>query len=77
MLEQFLIYMCLKKKKKVVWVLSRKQFLESMFALDIERLTLFYSVFIPCQIYFMCSAEVCLPAEKRCDERCFDGRVSL
>lgn len=48
MLEQFLIYMCLKKTKKqkqikVVWVLSRKLFLKSMFALDIERLTLFYS----------------------------------
>lgn len=26
MLEQFLIYMCLKKKKKVVWVLSRTVF---------------------------------------------------
>lgn len=65
------------KKKKGCLGSKQKLFLKSMFALDIERLTLFYSVFIPCQIYFMCSAEVCLPAEKRCDERCFDGRVSL
>lgn len=43
MLEQFLIYMCLKKKKGC---LGSKQncFLKSMFALDIERLTLFYCV---------------------------------
>lgn len=29
------------------------------------------------QIYFMCSSEVCMPKEKTCVERCFDGRVSL
>ncbi|XP_075907755.1 zona pellucida sperm-binding protein 4-like [Nelusetta ayraudi] len=29
------------------------------------------------EIYFMCSTEVCIPGEKTCEERCFDGRVSL
>ncbi|XP_029370675.1 zona pellucida sperm-binding protein 4-like [Echeneis naucrates] len=28
------------------------------------------------EIYFMCSSEVCRPAEKTCAERCFDGKVS-
>ncbi|XP_071356625.1 zona pellucida sperm-binding protein 4-like [Trachinotus anak] len=27
------------------------------------------------EIYFMCSAEVCRPAEKTCEERCFDGKA--
>ncbi|XP_017277747.2 zona pellucida sperm-binding protein 1 isoform X1 [Kryptolebias marmoratus] len=27
------------------------------------------------EIYFMCSAEVCIPSEKPCEERCFDGNV--
>ncbi|XP_028256644.1 zona pellucida sperm-binding protein 4-like [Parambassis ranga] len=27
------------------------------------------------EIYFMCSAEVCRPAEKTCSERCFDGKA--
>lgn len=26
------------------------------------------------EIYFMCSTEVCFPAERNCPERCFDGR---
>eukprot|EP00063_Salmo_salar_P022824 XP_013997659.1 PREDICTED: zona pellucida sperm-binding protein 4-like [Salmo salar] len=25
------------------------------------------------EIYFMCSTEVCMPTEKTCEERCFDG----
>uniref|UniRef100_A0A8P4G1V6 Zona pellucida sperm-binding protein 4-like n=1 Tax=Dicentrarchus labrax TaxID=13489 RepID=A0A8P4G1V6_DICLA len=29
------------------------------------------------EIYFMCSTEVCRTAEKTCQERCFDGKVSL
>lgn len=43
MLEQFLIYMCLKKKKRLSGF-QAELFLKSMFALDIERLTLFYCV---------------------------------
>ncbi|KAE8281905.1 Zona pellucida sperm-binding protein 1 Zona pellucida glycoprotein 1 [Larimichthys crocea] len=27
------------------------------------------------EIYFMCSAEVCRPTEKTCEERCFDGKA--
>ncbi|XP_047461591.1 zona pellucida sperm-binding protein 4-like [Mugil cephalus] len=27
------------------------------------------------EIYFMCSAEVCRPKEKSCEERCFDGKA--
>ncbi|XP_054874046.1 zona pellucida sperm-binding protein 4-like [Amphiprion ocellaris] len=27
------------------------------------------------EIYFMCSAEVCRPTEKKCEERCFDGKT--
>nr|XP_046274165.1 zona pellucida sperm-binding protein 4-like [Scatophagus argus] len=27
------------------------------------------------EIYFMCSSEVCRPAEKECVERCFDGKA--
>ncbi|XP_039977772.1 zona pellucida sperm-binding protein 4-like [Xiphias gladius] len=27
------------------------------------------------EIYFMCSAEVCMPVERMCEERCFDGKV--
>ncbi|XP_041811889.1 zona pellucida sperm-binding protein 4-like [Chelmon rostratus] len=27
------------------------------------------------EIYFMCSAEVCRPTEKMCEERCFDGKA--
>ncbi|XP_070841116.1 zona pellucida sperm-binding protein 4-like [Chaetodon trifascialis] len=27
------------------------------------------------EIYFMCSTEVCRPAEKTCEERCFDGKA--
>ncbi|MEQ2195198.1 hypothetical protein XENOCAPTIV_008953 [Xenoophorus captivus] len=26
------------------------------------------------EIYFMCSTEVCMPIEKPCEERCFDGK---
>ncbi|KAK5617591.1 hypothetical protein CRENBAI_003252 [Crenichthys baileyi] len=26
------------------------------------------------EIYFMCSTEVCMPLEKPCEERCFDGK---
>ncbi|XP_051812043.1 zona pellucida sperm-binding protein 4-like isoform X2 [Acanthochromis polyacanthus] len=28
------------------------------------------------EIYFMCSAEVCRPTEKECEERCFDGKTT-
>ncbi|XP_075306482.1 uncharacterized protein LOC142368235 [Odontesthes bonariensis] len=28
------------------------------------------------EIYFMCSTEVCLPAENTCEERCFDGKAT-
>uniref|UniRef100_A0A3P8WA77 Zona pellucida sperm-binding protein 4-like n=1 Tax=Cynoglossus semilaevis TaxID=244447 RepID=A0A3P8WA77_CYNSE len=27
------------------------------------------------EIYFMCSSEVCMPPEKSCEARCFDGKV--
>ncbi|XP_069032576.1 zona pellucida sperm-binding protein 4-like [Embiotoca jacksoni] len=27
------------------------------------------------EIYFMCSTEVCRPAEKKCEQRCFDGQA--
>nr|XP_054601110.1 zona pellucida sperm-binding protein 4 isoform X2 [Nothobranchius furzeri] len=32
------------------------------------------NMFLNEEIYFMCSAEVCIPAEKTCEERCFAGK---
>ncbi|XP_068189786.1 zona pellucida sperm-binding protein 4-like [Antennarius striatus] len=29
------------------------------------------------EIYFMCSSEVCVPTEKTCEERCFDGKTII
>uniref|UniRef100_A0A3Q4HGB1 Zona pellucida sperm-binding protein 4-like n=1 Tax=Neolamprologus brichardi TaxID=32507 RepID=A0A3Q4HGB1_NEOBR len=61
------------KVSNVPGVNHEKRFIVSAFQFMDQRTNKYLNE----EIYFMCSAEVCLPAEKRCDERCFDGRVSL
>ncbi|XP_005457331.1 zona pellucida sperm-binding protein 4 [Oreochromis niloticus] len=59
------------KVSNVPGVNHEKRFIVSAFQFMDQRTNKYLNE----EIYFMCSAEVCLPAEKRCDERCFDGRV--
>ncbi|XP_072226173.1 uncharacterized protein [Leuresthes tenuis] len=50
----------------------QRRFLVTAFQFMNEKTNLYLNE----EIYFMCSTEVCLPAENTCEERCFDGKAT-